>query len=75
MRLAGALRIFGWLWLELWVVLMLVQIYDNWQEYPPLLEQLQTPFIFNWLVAIAGFVVGIVALVGAGRMQKRRLRA
>ena len=69
--LASALRIFGWIWLELWVVLMLVQIYDTWQEYPPLREQLQAPFIFNWLIAIAGFAAGIVALLSAGKIRNR----
>ena len=59
------------MWLQLWAVLMLVQIYDKWSDYPPLREQSQMPFALNRLVAIAGFAVGIIALVGAGKMQGR----
>lgn len=71
---ASVLRAFGWIWLQLWAVLMLVQIYDKWSEYPPILEQLQSPFILNWLVAIGGFAVGVMALIAARKLNTRFFR-
>lgn len=66
-----ALGLLGWLWFEVWTVITLCLVYDNWPEYSPFREQFNSALILNWLILLVGFAVGIGVLVAARKLHNR----
>ena len=71
-RLSKGLKIFGRIWLELWiVVVILVGFLDNWRNFPTSLEGwLSRTVLINLVIVLAGLLFGAAILLVARRLDR-----
>ena len=71
-RLSKGLKIFGRIWLELWiVVVILVGFLDNWRNFPTSLEGwLSRTVLINLVIVLAGLLFGAATLLVARRLDR-----
>lgn len=57
----------GYVWLELWTILIGLDLYYNPENYFPVQD-----FMISWAIIVAGFAWGIGTLLLAARMHSAR---
>ena len=70
--LSKGLKIFGRIWLELWiVVVMVVGFLDNWRDFPTTLEGwLSRAVLINSGIVLAGLLFGAAIFLVARRLDR-----
>ena len=71
-RLSKGLKIFGRIWLELWIVVVIVVGFlDNWRNFPASLEGwLSRTVLINSGIVLAGLLFGAAILLVARRLDR-----
>ena len=71
-RLSKGLKIFGRIWLELWIVVVIVVgLLDNWRNFPPSLEGwLSRTVLINSGIVLAGLLFGAATLLVARKLDR-----
>ena len=71
--LSKGLRVLGWIWLEIWVVvIILVGFMDNWRNFPLSIQEWLSPTVLvNASIVVSGALFGI-AIFGIARWLDRK---
>ena len=71
-RLSKGLKIFGRIWLELWIVVVIVVGFlDNWRNFPTSLEGwFSRTVLINSGIVLAGLLFGAAILLLARRLDQ-----
>jgi len=74
-RLSKGLKILGRIWLELWIVVVIVVGFlDNWRNFPTSLEGwLSRTVLINSGIILAGLLFGAAILLVARRLGRNEV--
>ncbi len=72
-RLSKGLRILGWIWLDSWIILIiLVGFLDNWRNFPTSLDDwLSRTVLINSSIVLAGLLFGGAIVLVARRLDQK----
>jgi len=73
-RLSKGLRILGWIWVDSWIVLIIVVGFlDNWRNFPKSLDDwLSRAVLMNSSIVLVGLLFGGVILLVARRLDQKK---
>jgi len=73
-RLSKGLRILGWIWVDSWIVLIIVVGFlDNWRNFPKSLgDWLSRAVLMNSSIVLVGLLFGGAILLVARRLDQKK---